>query len=119
MKNYFTKGGVLETMPVDDILGRQRYALFRMFSLTGTILLALFAISEGALSQLNPMRMLIYTCIGAFLLINFVALRFHKNLTIAYTISIIAGLTLIHCATYYNGGVRNPDFFYLGSITLY
>jgi len=119
MKNYFNQGRILDSMPEDDILGRQRYALFRMFSLTGTILLALFAVEEGALMQLNTMRMLIYTCIAAFLLINFLSLRFHRNLTIAYTSSIIAGLTLIHCATYYNGGIRNPDFFYMGSITLY
>ncbi|HMT29697.1 MAG TPA: PAS domain-containing protein, partial [Bacteroidia bacterium] len=114
-----TTGRILDSIQHDDILGRQRYSLFRIFSMFGTAMLILFAIEESTFDVLNNGKIFIFTSVALTLLINFVGVQFHKNIQVAYTISIIAALTLIHCVTYYSGGIRNPDFFYMGSIILY
>ncbi len=116
---FFRSRGMLSSIQADDILKRQRYHLFRMYSLMGTVLLTLLAFEEIAFRQLNAGRLMAFTLLAAMLISNFLVLRWHRNLTLAYTISIIAGLSLIHIVTYYNGGIRNPDFFYMGSIILY
>ena len=119
MKNIFKQKGILDSIRSDDILSRQRYSLFRILSIAGILFLGFLAFEESAFEQQSSIRILNYSIVAAALLINIVALQFHRNLTIAYTFSIIAGLALIHFVTYYNGGIRNPDFFYMGSIILY
>ncbi len=113
------RGRILESIPAEDILARQRYSLFRIFSLLGAALMIVFTIEESTISDLQNGKIFIFTSIAVTLLINYIGVQFHKNLGIAYTISIIAALTLIHLVTYYSGGIKNPDFFYMGSIILY
>ncbi len=119
MKNIFPLNGISNSIPADDILNRQRYSLFSIASLLGVALLAFLVLEESYFEQQNVNRMLYFSATAAALLINFFALQRHKNITAAYIFSIIAGLALIHFVTYYNGGIRNPDFFYMGSIILY
>jgi len=114
-----TSRGIMNSIPADDILNRQRYSLFRIFTVAGIILLGLLAFEEFKFGQQNLSRIISFSTIGLSLLINILLLQKHRNLTIAYTFSIITGLALIHFVTYYNGGIRNPDFFYMGSIILY
>lgn len=109
----------MNSIPADDILARQRYALFRIFSIFGAALMILFAIEESTITQLQNGKIFIFTSIALTLLINYIGVQYHKNLGVAYTISIISALALIHMVTYYSGGVKNPDFFYMGSIILY
>lgn len=114
-----TKGGIYSSIPSDDILARQRYALYSVFTFLGAALLLMFAVEEYSLNNLNAGKTTAYFAIAISLLINYFGLQFHKNLSVGYTISIITGLALIHCTTYYSGGIKNPDFFYMGSIILY
>jgi PAS domain S-box-containing protein len=117
--NAIIKKGILDSIPVDDILARQRYALFRIYTFLGIAIMMVFAIEEYSINDLNSAKLFVFTAVSLTLLINFIALPYHKNILVAYTISIIAGLALIHCATYTSGGIKNPDFFYMGSIILY
>lgn len=114
-----TRGSILDSIPADDILARQRYALFRIFSIFGAVLMIVLAIEESTISHLQNGKIFIFTSIALTLFINYAGVQFHKNLGVAYTISIIAVLSLIHLVSYYSGGVKNPDFFYMGSIILY
>jgi len=114
-----TRGRILVSIPADDILARQRYSLFRIFSIFGAALMIVFAIEESTIAQLQNGKIFIFTSIALTLLINYIGVQYHKNLGVAYTVSIIAALSLIHLVTYYSGGVKNPDFFYMGSIILY
>src|SRR5687767_16021939 len=104
---------VYRSIPVDDILARQRYILFRLYSFTGIVLFCIFSFEEYSLEKVHDGRIFIYGSVLFTLLINYIGLQFHRITNVAYTISIISGLILIHCATYYSGGIRNPDFMYL------
>ncbi len=120
MKRLLTrlaKREMLHTIPADDILARQRYSLFRIASVFGIMLLALCTF-ENPGSRL-PVQGLLFSGISFTLLVNYVGLQFHRKVQVAYIISIIAALALIPGVTYYMGGIRNPDFFYMGSIILY
>jgi len=119
MKNLTVNKGILNSIPADDILSRQRYSLFRIFSISAIVLLGVLVFQESAFEKQNIYRMLTLSLVAFSLATSLVLLRMHRNLTIAYTFSIIAALSLIHFATYYNGGIRNPDFFYMGSVILY
>lgn len=114
-----TKGGIYQAIPADNILERQRYTLFSVFTFLGTLLLLAFTIEEYSISSLDQAKTILFLAIASTLIINYVGLQFHRMPAVAYSISIVAGLSLIHCATYYSGGVKNPDFFYMGSIILY
>ncbi|MBL0340976.1 MAG: PAS domain S-box protein [Bacteroidetes bacterium] len=117
--NKIAKGILIDSIPAEDILTRQRYALFRIFSIIGALSLIIFAIEESSFTNLNDAKIFIFFAVAISLIINLIGVKFHGNLTVAFTISIITALGLIHCVTYYSGGIRNPDFFYMGSIILY
>lgn len=119
IKNIFISRGIIDSIPADDILNRQRFTLFRMVSIAGIALLTLLTAEQISFEKQNFSDMLNFSIIGFALLLNLAALQIHKNLTIAYTCSIVAALTLIHLNTYTSGGIRNPDFFYMGSVILY
>ncbi|MDQ3051143.1 MAG: ATP-binding protein [Bacteroidota bacterium] len=119
MKNIFSLKGISDSIPADDILNRQRYSLFSISSILGVAVLAFLVLQESYSEQQNVNRMFYFSATALALLINFFSLQRHRNITAAYICSIIAGLALIHFVTYYNGGIRNPDFFYMGSIILY
>jgi PAS domain S-box-containing protein len=110
---------LLSSIPADDILARQRYSLFRIASLLGIVLLTVNSLEGTATGIRLPVEEFLFPAIALTLLINYVGLQFHRNVYVAYTISIVAALSLIHGVTYYMGGIRNPDFFYMGSIILY
>jgi len=113
------KKDVYGLIPKDDILARQRYILFRIYTVVGILIFFIFSVEEYSFNQLNGYRVFIFAASSLTLIINYAGLQFHREYKLAYSISIIAGFILIHCATYYSGGIRNPDFLYLGSIILY
>jgi PAS domain S-box-containing protein len=119
IKNSIFNPVVLNLIGTDDILARQRFILFRLFSLVGTLILCVFAIEESTLKLMNLTRFITYTTVGFALIANFMLLQWHRNITAAYVISIIAILALIHGVTYSSGGVKNPDFFLMGAVILY
>ncbi|HEX5003138.1 MAG TPA: ATP-binding protein [Bacteroidia bacterium] len=110
---------VYSLIPKDDILARQRYILFRIYTIVGILIFFIFSVEEYSFNQLNGYRIYIFAASSLTLIINYAGLQLHREYKLAYSISIIAGFILIHCATYYSGGIRNPDFLYLGSIILY
>lgn len=116
--NYASRE-IIHSIPSDDILARQRYLLFRIVSLFGAALLMALAFYDLAVSNVHTAVTQALIGVSLTLFINFIGLQFHRNFTVAYVISVIAGIALIHGVTYFYGGIRNPDFLYIGSIILY
>jgi PAS domain S-box-containing protein len=110
---------IIHSIPSDHILARQRYLLFRIVSLFGAALMMTLAVYDLAVSNVHTAVTEALIGLSLTLFINFIGLQFHKNYTAAYVTSIVAGLALIHVVTYFYGGIRNPDFLYIGSIILY
>jgi PAS domain S-box-containing protein len=118
LKNIVTRE-IIHSISSDNILARQRYLLFRIVSVFGGALLMALAIYDLAISNVHTAVNQALIGVSLTLIINFLGLQFHRNFSVAYVTSIVAGLALIHGVTYFYGGIRNPDFLYIGSIILY
>lgn len=117
--NSFFKGGAYRSIPSDNIIARQRYVLFSIYTVVGVVLYALFGIGGMTSHSMSYNHFAIFTCVSVTLALNFVMLQVHRYLELAYTISIISGMILIHSFAYEIGGIRNPGLMYLGIIILY
>lgn len=103
----------------EDILARQRYLLFRAVSLLGAFFMLLMAIEDLIITGYMTNIALSMVAVSAALVINYLALPHHRNFTLAYVGSVVSFIALIHAVTYSYGGIRNPDFLFIGSIILY
>ncbi|NNF01806.1 MAG: PAS domain-containing protein, partial [Bacteroidia bacterium] len=52
------------------------------------------------------------------LLANYILVQRHKNLEIAYIVTVFFLFFIVHVTTYFAGGIRNPGMMYLGTIIL-
>lgn len=103
----------------EDILARQRYLLFRAVSLLGAFFMLLMAVEDLIITGYMTNIALSMVAVSAALIINYLLLPRHRNFTLAYVGSIVSFIALIHAVTYSYGGIRNPDFLFIGSIILY
>jgi PAS domain S-box-containing protein len=122
MRSFIDKiirGGLYRSIPSDNIIARQRYVLFSIYTGVGVLLYAIFGIGGMTSHTMSYNHFAIFTCVSVTLALNFVMLQVHRYLELGYTISIISGMILIHSFTYEIGGIRNPGLMYLGIIILY
>jgi len=111
--NRLFKRKLYDKIPSDDLMSRQRFVLFRIYSLSAFI--AAMAVSAQELLTLeNPgflppfLMALAVVFIGNYLLVNKI-----EKLPLAYGILLIASFFLIHMQAYNSGGVRNSGTIYL------
>lgn len=103
----------------EDILARQRYLLFRAVSLLGAFFMLLMVVEDLIITGYMTNIALSMVAVSAALVVNYLVLPRHRNFTMAYVGSIVSFIALIHAVTYSYGGIRNPDFLFIGSIILY
>lgn len=103
----------------EDILARQRYLLFRAVSLLGAFFMLLMVVEDLIITGYMTNIALSMVAVSAALVVNYLILPRHRNFTMAYVGSIVSFIALIHAVTYSYGGIRNPDFLFIGSIILY
>lgn len=103
----------------EDILARQRYLLFRAVSLLGAFFMLLMTVEDLIITGYMSNIALSMLAVSAALVLNYLALPRHRNFTLAYVGSVVSFIALIHAVTYSYGGIRNPDFLFIGSIILY
>ncbi len=113
------KFGAYKAIPDDHIIEKQRYVLFGIYTFAGLLIYLIYGMEEYAQGLPSYNHFAIFTCVAVTLFMNYLMVQIHKYLELAYTISIIAGLILIHAFTYDVGGIRNPDLIYSGLIILY
>ncbi len=107
-----------EGIPEDDIIAKQRFILFRIFTLfsaIGTIIVALQTYFFLNVRGFAPTALVMLTVI---LVLNYFALLRHKNNKVTYWVMVISIFALIHILTYFAGGIRNSGMLYLGAIIL-
>ncbi len=119
IKKYLLKGDVLLQIDRQDILHRQQFVLFRIFSLTASAvaLVAFFQLSMGV-GKPGLFHWLIFftSCI---LLANFLFLKSTAQLKKAYLISLITAFALLHLVMYKSGGIRTSGSVYFTIIVIY
>ena len=110
--DYFNK------IEADDILSKQRYKLFMIFSAAGMIISLAVAVQTFFL--LNHAGLMLYTLLTIFVVyaLNYISLQYHERVKVAYAITVLSTFTVLHMLTYYSGGIRNSGMFYLGSVIL-
>ncbi|QQR95531.1 MAG: PAS domain-containing protein [Bacteroidota bacterium] len=96
----------------DDILAKQRFNLFRIFNLVAIIGIGL--ICYQAIYVFQTEKNLAYILLGleSLLILNYLLLNVHKNLTLSVVISLLSCFGALHYITYFAGGIRNSGMFY-------
>jgi len=104
--------GIYKSIPEDDLIERQRYKLFFIFTASGFLIC--LAESFHAISY-NTDKNILGPGLQFFaftFLTNYLVLQAHKNLKLAYLIGILTAFSCVHLFNYYYGGIRNSGNFY-------
>ena len=112
------KNDYYNSIPEDDILSKQRYILFRIFTVTCAI--ASLALAYQTNFIIHAQVWISTTLVVLFLgfILNYAFLQRHRNIRIAYAITVFSAFAVLHILTYFSGGIRNSGTFYLGAILL-
>lgn len=123
-KNYNMLKRILQndpyynSIPTDDLIAKQRYKLFRITSLVGTLACFLFVALSGATFTFSHPIVVLTFIIGSILLTNLVLLPVHKRNKLSYISLTLLSISLIHLHMYYSGGIQASASYYLATITL-
>jgi signal transduction histidine kinase len=116
--NKIFRRDLYERIPAEDLMSRQRFVLFRIFSLTAFVAAIAVSIQEQLTFE-NPgflpalLIVLAITMITNYFLVN----NIHK-LKLAYWILLVSGFLLLHMQAYNTGGIRNSGTYYMCVIAL-
>lgn len=121
MKFQLFKNDLYKDIPADDLKSQQRYKLYRTISVTAIFILISIFIQCHFLDISKEIYLfLAVTLLGTAvaLVLNYVLLQKHRNVDIAYLITVFFLFFIVHVTTYFAGGIRNPGMMYLGTIIL-
>ncbi|MDQ3050319.1 MAG: ATP-binding protein [Bacteroidota bacterium] len=115
----FFRNDVLDRFPASDAVGKNRFMLFRIFTLSGS------AVCLGAAFKMVvtipdagylPWIIVMLACL---MMTNFWGVKKISHLPKAYLIMLLAAFTLLHIVAYSCGGIRTGGILYYGVIILY
>jgi PAS domain S-box-containing protein len=112
------KDSYYNSLPADDLIGKQRYKLFRTTSFVGALACFVFVIQSLAIYPIAHPIFLLTLIIGMVFLVNMVWLTRHKNSRLAYVIINIAATIIIHLNMYDAGGLHASAMYFMAPITL-
>ncbi len=106
------------TIAPDDIMGKQRYKLFRTFTLAGAVIslmVCMQAYTDYNMSGILPASVALMFPIY---ILNYVFLQKHHNTKLAYMVAILSTFLVLHFVSYFSGGIRNSGMIYYGAVIL-
>lgn len=119
IKEALLRLDIYEKIDSEDILSRQRFALFRIFSITGAIVsLAVFMKMCFMFSSINLLH-LVLPVVSAIMLCNYYGLKSIQHLNRAYYIVVFSAFMLLHVVSYSTGGIRSASIIYHSVVILY
>ena len=116
MKTLFRKLSrreMYDRIPADDLLSRQRFALFRIFSYTSFIVCLGIALQISTSFERTSLLSIVMVILSFVVLINFLSVNKIEKLPTSYAITLIAGFLVIHLQAYSSGGVVNTGTIYM------
>ncbi len=118
LKDFFLLKKAESTINADDIVSKQRFNLFKTYSLTALIIALM--ITYQVISTFNWFDFIGIILMGltSIIAVNYFLLNKHLNLRLAYMIAIASSMLTLHVVTYYSGGIRNSGMMYLGGLIL-
>ncbi|MEP7264530.1 MAG: ATP-binding protein [Bacteroidota bacterium] len=119
IKERILRLDIYKKIDSEDILNRQRFALFRIFSITGALVsLAVFIKMWFMFSNINLLH-LVLPVVSAIMLFNFYGLKNIQHLNRAYYIVLFSAFALLHVVSYSTGGIRSASIIYHSVVILY
>lgn len=107
-----------ESIPYDDLMSRQRFTLFRIYTYTAFIASVSTAIQILTAFEETNILSFILLGLAAVILGTFFAVRSHEKLTTAYIVSLITGFSVVHIQAYNAGGLLNTGTMYICAIIM-
>jgi signal transduction histidine kinase len=102
-----------ESIPKDDLISRQRFALFRIYSFTSFLASAVTAIQIATSFDKTSMVTVWLMILACVIVVNFLTVNKISNLNKSYALSLIAGFMVVHVQAYHAGGVMNSGTMYM------
>lgn len=110
---------IFNSIPDEDILEKQRFTLFRIFSLTAAaVSIGVFLKMTFMFDVIKPIHFILIILSAVMLTNLFVVKRIEKFYR-AYFISLLSGLVLLHIVSYVTGGIRSASILYYPVLMLY
>ena len=121
--NKFTRvlsgQAVLQQMPEDDVIARQRFILYRIFSFTGALVcIGIFSQMMITIPEPGLLPFLILMQ-GIIMTTNFFMTKKAEKLQRHYRIMMVAAFCLVHCVAYTCGGIMTGGSLFWAVIILY
>ena len=116
MKTLFRKllrRELYDQIPKDDLMARQRFSLFRIYSFSGFIASIVSAIQVFATFAETSFLSLILIILAVIIIANYLQVNKIEKLPKAYLISLVAVFFVIHVQSYNAGGIMNTGTMYL------
>jgi signal transduction histidine kinase len=105
------KQSVYDSIPYDDLMLKQRFALFRIFAFTGFLVSLMMAVQYYFVDPTAVLPPLLVV-LALVIITSFYLTNDYRKLPIAYAISLSAAFLLIHFQAYNTGGVKNTGTMY-------
>lgn len=116
MKKIFRKllrKEMYESIPNDDLMSRQRFALFRIFSYTSFLASIVTAIQISATFSETSFLSILLTVVSLIILGNFLLVNKIEKLPFSYTVTLISSFLTVHIQAYHAGGIMNTGTMYM------
>lgn len=117
--NFLVKKNVYSQISGSDVIERQRFILYRIFSYTGAfVCTSVFIQMELAISHPGFLPWLILS-LGCLMKINFFMTAHASKLKSHYWVMMIAAFILLHTVAYTCGGILTGGSLYWGAVIIY
>ncbi len=104
---------VFRSIPEDDIISKQRFNLFRIFTLVATLGIAAITYQAYVVFHVKGIMSLVLIVLLGVICLNYLLLNVHRNRSGAAIVSILSCFLALHYVSYFAGGIRNSGMFYL------
>ena len=116
---WLIKQQVFDTLPEDDIMDRQRFVVFRLFSIIGSLICAAIALREYFDLHVFDFNVVFIFCLSLFLLINYFRISKSSQLKMASAYMLLATIAILHIVSYTSGGIQNAGTLFYGVVIIY
>jgi signal transduction histidine kinase len=107
-----------ETIPFEDLISRQRFTLFRIYTYTAFLASIFTAVQVLTTFENTSILSFVLIALGSLIIVNFFLVKKIEKLPVAYTISLATGFLVVHIQGYDAGGVMNSGTMYMCVIIL-
>ncbi len=116
--NRIFRRDLYEKISADDLMSKQRFVIFRIYSLSGFLAAVLVSIQEQLTFENPGILPVLLVVIGSVMIINYFLVKDIQKLPLAYWVLMIVSFFLIHVQAYNTGGIRNSGTIYMCVIAL-